>query len=284
MKDKKDFYINVDMLDRDDKPVTIKYHPVLYALIQGGKALLKDKRHFFGIVTGNVGDGKSNLVSMLVALWEQEHGRRMTYDNVVWTTEKFIEKTDRDDNVGHAIWWDEAIQGVSGKKMALTTEGELLKISLVTKRFKRHFYILIVDEIEEYSWKLIKMANFWIHVHTKHNNRGYFKCWVDKTKIKTIYQAFKYYKWDWSKINISPDLIGRFKDYLDTFFYEEEYDKKKLEGTQVGKDGKKINPVQLRNERIIKLKEFGVSSVVIAEVEGLAKRTVNEIVQKGRMA
>lgn len=276
-----DFYITVDMPDKDGKIYPFKYHPVLYSIIKGGQALMRDKRHFFGIVTGNVGDGKSTLVAQLVALWEKENGRHISFDNIVWTTEKFIEKTDREDNKTYAIWWDEAIQGATGKKVALTKEGDMLKISLVTKRFKQHFYVLVVDEIEEYSWKLIKMCNFWIHVHTKYNERGYFKCWVDKNKIKTIYQAFKYYKWDWSRINITPDLIGRFKDYLPKLFDEVEYDKKKLEETQVlekENQGKKI----ITNEQIeaLKLSAQGLPNTKIAAKLNRDRKTIGEWLRK----
>jgi len=239
----KDFYVKVRLKSKAGYYKYYNIHPVLYALIEGGYALMNDKRHFFGVITGNVGDGKSNLASQLVALWEKKNKRDMTLDNVVWTTKKFIEKTDNPNNKTHAIWWDEAITGATGRN-SITTEGEMLKISIVTKRFKKHFYLLIVDEVEEYSWKLIKMANFWIHVHTKYNERGYFKCWTSKRKIKQIYQAFKYYKWDWSRITVYPDMVGRFFDYLPSLLDEQEYDKKKLEETQVlNKDDKekKIN-------------------------------------------
>jgi len=274
-----DFYITQKMPDKDGNLYPFKFHPVLYSLIKGGKALMDDKRHFFGIVTGNVGDGKSTLVAQIVALWEKENGRNLSFDNVVWTTEKFVEKTDRDDNKTHAIWWDEAIQGATGKKVALTKEGDMLKISLVTKRFKQHFYVLVVDEIEEYSWKLIKMANFWIHVHTKYNERGYFKCWVDKKKIKTIYQAFKYYKWDWSRITITPDLIGRFKDYLPKLFDEVEYDKKKLEETQVLEKKDKDDKKNLQFERVTKMKAKGFKQREIADIENISQQTVSKILQ-----
>jgi hypothetical protein len=238
--DKKDFYIKTRLRSKTGVYRYYNIHPVIHAIIEGGYALMEDKRHFFGIITGNVGDGKSNLAAQLTALWEKKNKRHMDWDNIVWTTKKFIEKTDRGDNFTKAIWWDEAITGATGRN-SITIEGDMLKISIVTKRFKKHFYLLIVDEVEEYSWKLIKMANFWIHVHTNYNERGYFKCWTSKRKIKQIYQAFKYYKWDWSRINTYPDMVGRFFNYLPSLLDEGEYDRKKLEETQVQDKTKKNN-------------------------------------------
>jgi len=237
----KRFNIGVQMKDKDDNYKNFYYHPVIHALVKGGIELMNDNRHFFGIITGNVGDGKSNIAAQIVALWEHLHKRRISFENVTWTSQKFVEKTDRDDNKTYAIWWDEAITGATGKKMALTAEGEMLKIALVTKRFKQHFYILIVDEIEEYSWKLIKMANFWIHVKTHYRERGYCDIYLKKKKIKQIYQAFKYYKWDWSRITIRPDLKARFNNYLPYLFDEKEYDKMKLQETQVAKKEVKVS-------------------------------------------
>jgi len=275
---KSNFYCKVRL---QSKSGTMKYyniHPVLYAIIEGGYALMNDNRHFFGIITGNVGDGKSNLAAQLISMWERKNKRHLSYDNIVWTTEKFIMQTDRSDNKTHAIWWDEAIQGATGKKMAMTSEGEMLKISIVTKRFKKHFYLLIVDEIEEYSWKLIKMANFWIHVHTRYNERGYFKCWTSKRRIKTIYQAFKYYKWDWSRINIKPDVVGRFFDYLPSLLDQEEYDKHKLAATQViqkkKENDKKSKQFSLEQLEVFNLIKEGKSKTEISDKLGIPRTTI----------
>lgn len=280
----KKFYIKKELLNKDNKLQEFEFHPVIYAIIQAGLEMVKDNRHFFGLITGNVGDGKSNLVASLVSLWESEFSRRMDFDNIVWTSKRFTEKTDRDDNKTKAIWWDEAIQGATGKKVALTSEGELLKISLVTKRFKKHFYILVVDEIEEYSWKLIKMANFWFHVKTKYRQRGYFDGYLDKKKLKTIYQAFKYYKWDWSRITIKPDVVGKFKDYLGVFFDQEEYDSRKLEETRVNEKEKDNTPISkiknLDSQELIKLKNKGLTQEEIADIKGVSQQLVSKVLRQ----
>lgn len=229
----RDYYVKVEMKNKEGKLQDFHFHPSLYSLINTGIDFMKKNRHFFGLITGGVGDGKSNLAVSLGALWEYKNNRKFGFDNMVWTTKSFIEKTNREDNKTSCILWDEAIQGATGKKMALTTEGELLKISIVTKRFKKHFYILLVDEIEEYSWKLIKMANFWIHVKNQYGERGSFDMYVDKGKIKAIYQAFKYYKWDWSKVTLRPDFKGNFNPYLNDLLSDKIYDDIKLKETQV---------------------------------------------------
>jgi len=281
---KDNFYCKVRLKSKNGVMKYYNIHPVLYALIEGGYALMNDNRHFFGIITGNVGDGKSNIAAQLVSMWEKKNKRNLDYDNIVWTTEKFIKQTDREDNKTHAIWWDEAIQGATGKKMALTSEGEMLKISIVTKRFKKHFYLLIVDEIEEYSWKLIKMANFWIHVHTKYNERGYFKCWTSKRKIKTIYRAFKFYKWDWSRINIYPDTIGRFFDYLPSLLDQDEYDKKKLKATQVmdkkKADDKTVKQYSMKQFETLALFNEGLSKTAISDKLNVPRTTITDWIKK----
>lgn len=247
------FYIKKTLKTHKGTDKVFDIHPVLYALIKGGMELQKNRRHFFGLITGGVGDGKTNIATLLAALWEKEHKRQLNLkDNFVWTTEKFTLKTDDPDNKTYSILWDEAIQGAGGKQMALTQEGELLKISLVTKRFKRHFYLLLVDEVEEYAWKLIKMCNFWIHVKTKGLERGYFDCYITKSKIKAIYRAFKIYKFDWSRITFKPDFVGRHWFYFDKLINEEEYNQLKIEETQVNKENKKDKEKQLKKETISK--------------------------------
>jgi len=231
-------YKTYNMKDKNGNIVPVDYHLALVGVVEAAQIRLKENWDAFIIVTGSVGDGKSNLVAGITALFEHMNGREMDYDNVVWTSKAFVEKTDRGDNFGKAIWWDEAIQGSSGKKMALTSEGDALKMALVTKRFKKHFYILIVDEIEEYAWKLIKKASAWIHVKTIGLQRGYFDVYTKSSKIKTIYRAFKEYKWDWSRITLSSDLRGKFNKYMDVFFEQEEYDTKKLEATQIAQEEK----------------------------------------------
>jgi len=259
MAENSKYNVKVQLTNKDGELQDFYFHPGLYAMIQTGYEFMKKKRHFFGLITGGVGDGKSNLAVSLGALWEHFNERDFSIDNnIVWTTKKFIDKTNDETNQTHCIMWDEAIQGASGKKMALTTEGDMLKIAIVTKRFKRHFYILLVDEIEEYSWKLIKMANFWVHLENSYGERGYFKTYVNKGKIKAIYQAFKFYKWDWSKITLKPDIKGRFYPYLPEIIDEDLYDKTKMQETQVIEEeksgGKKISIQDLKRYNEIKEK------------------------------
>jgi len=279
-------YKTYHMENKDGEVVPVDYHLALVGVVEAAQIRLKENWDAFIIVTGSVGDGKSNLVAGITALFEHLNGRKMDYDNVVWTSKAFVEKTDRDDNFGKAIWWDEAIQGSSGKKMALTSEGDDLKMALVTKRFKKHFYILIVDEIEEYAWKLIKKASAWIHVKTIGLQRGYFDIYTKSSKIKTIYRAFKEYKWDWSRINLSSDLRGKFNKYMDVFFDQKEYDSKKLEATQIAEKEKEQKKTQMtdaqRFKLIINLKKAGFSIVKMSPILGLSPSAIDKIIVKGK--
>lgn len=246
------FYYHLTMIDKDGNEKLIELDPYLYGVIISSLVKKKNKWHNMILITGAVGDGKSTLVETLSAILEAKQGRQLTFDNVCWRTEKLIELTDNPDNVGHTLWWDESIQGAGSKQMALTSIGEKLKIAMVTKRFKKHTYIFVVDEINEFSHKLIRMCDAWIHVHTRGLERGFFKIWVNKRKILSLYDAFKNQKLTWKSkyVNmIRHDWAGRFKDYHGVFLDEHEYDKKKLEETKQSDE----NQRDAKSDRINKL-------------------------------
>lgn len=240
---KDDYYVHTHMKTINGTR-QVDFHGYLFGLIEALKFKVKNNWHAFIIITGNVGDGKSGLAEGLSALWEQLEERQLGFDNVVWVTEKFIEKIDRDDNFGHTVWWDEAIKGATGRKMAMTSLGEELLDGLVTKRFKKHLYILLIDDITRYSDTVIKMANAWIHVKAIGVDRGYFDSYVLPHKISYIYDWFKIHKKkSWPK-DIKPDGKGKYQDYSGLFLDAEEYNKRKLEETASTKK-EKINPKQL---------------------------------------
>ena len=197
------------------------------------KFRVKKKYHGFLILTGNVGDGKSAMSQGLGALWEHMNNGKLDLDRIVWRTEDFIKETDREDNFGKVIIWDEAIQGATAKSMGITNQGNLLKIALVTKRFKNHLYIFLVDEIEEYAWKLIKMCNAWVHVNAIGGERGYWEAYTKKYKIKSIYLTKKYqFTRGFTTTKHRPDAMGKFQDYTDVFVHEEDYNRKKMQNTR----------------------------------------------------
>ena len=228
-------YLTITLPNKKGKLIEVDYDGYIIGVCNS--CLLRQQHDWDNliIVTGGVGDGKSSLVEGISAYFQWHQDEPLSFDNVCWTSKAFVMKTDREDNFKSVIWWDEAIQGASGKKMALTKEGDALKNAIVTKRFKKHIYILLIDEIEEYSWKLIKKANAWFHVKSFGLKRGYFDCYTKKHKIQRLYNHFKKYKGTWEDEEVKwvkPDKMGRYMDYRGLFLDETEYDKKKLEETR----------------------------------------------------
>ena len=170
------------MQDRKDRKKKIKFDAYLFGVLEGITYKIQNKYHGFIIITGAVGSGKSTLAQGLSAVYGEMNNEKFQLNNIVWTSEKFVAKTDDENNIGEIILWDEAITGATGRKMGLTSQGDDLKNALVTKRFKRHLYILLVDEVEEYSWKLIKMAQAWIDVKAYGADRGHFDVYTKKKK------------------------------------------------------------------------------------------------------
>lgn len=242
-------YFTITLPNKKGKLIEVDYDG--YILGVCNTALLRQKHNWDNlfIVTGGVGDGKSSLVEGISAYLQWQQDKQLSFDNVCWTSKAFVMKTDRDDNFNDTIWWDEAIQGAGNKKMALTRDGDALKNAIVTKRFKKHIYILLVDEIEEYSWKLIKKANAWFHVKSFGLRRGYFDCYVKKHKIQRLYNHFKKYKGTWEDKEIKwvkPDKKGRFMDYRGLFLDEKEYDKMKLEETKQVEESESSTPNKIK--------------------------------------
>lgn len=244
LQEKHNPYVIIDVKDKNNKLRKIYMHGYLVGMEIAFAIKKKHEFHNLVIVTGDVGSGKSTLTEGLAGINSHFNNKKLTFDNVSWATDKFIEKTDRDDNRETAQWWDESIQGATGRSMALTKLGNKLKIAFVTKRFKRHTYYLAIDEINEYSWKLIKMADAWIHVKTIGLQRGYFNAYTSKNKIKFIYKAFKEYNKDWNSKevrDIYPDCKGKFDNYHGLFLDPKEYDSLKLEETKQIEDEGQIS-------------------------------------------
>jgi energy-coupling factor transporter ATP-binding protein EcfA2 len=240
----KDMYFPFDVTTWDGKKKTITLHSFLYGLLLATHIKKQNKFHSMILVTGAVGAGKTSLAEGIAGI--DAHIRKTTISiekNISWTTEKLIAQTDRNDNYEDVLWWDESIQGAGGRNMALTDIGNKLKKALVTKRTKKHTYIFLIDEIEEYSWKLIKMCTAWIHVEKEYLDRGMFKCFLAKNKIKYLYTQMKVFRHSWGHPDVNcvrPDGVGRFQDFTNIFIDVDEYEKQKIEQTkQIEEEGKK---------------------------------------------
>lgn len=193
------------------------------------------KLHNLVLVTGDVGSGKTTFTEGFSAVNASNVNSKLTLDNFAWTTKNLLEFTDKEDNIDMPVIWDESIQGASGRNMALTNEGNKLKMAIVTKRFKRHTYYFLIDEINEYAWKLIKMCDAWIHIKRIGMTRGYFNVYTNKNNIKWLYFQFKYLNRSWNHPDVNkvyPDCVGKFDDWTDLFISESEYEKMKMKETK----------------------------------------------------
>jgi len=195
--------------------------------------------HNLLIICGKVGAGKSALAEGLAALDANMSNQTLTFDNIAWRIQPFIEKMDDSDNIGAPLIFDESIMGATGRSMGTTSLGIKLRIGLITRRWKLHTYVLLVDEINELSDKLIRMCDVFINVRTMGIKRGYFDCYTNKSKIEFLFNAFKQHKKTWnSKVvrNIKPDCKGKFPDYSGMFFNKKEYSEMKDKETKQMED------------------------------------------------
>lgn len=243
-------YVKVKVTDRFGTDRYIQMHGYLIGMEAAFQVKKDNKLHNLVIITGTVGAGKSSLVQGLSGVNAKWNNQQLDFDNISWSTEKFIEKTDKEDNIGTPQWWDESIQGAGGRSMAITSMGNKLKMAFVTKRFKKHTYYLVIDEINEYSWKLIKMADAWINVRRMGLRRGYFDVYTKKKHIQFIYNAFKFYNATWNSKyvkNIYPCCKGKFENYEGLFLDEDEYNRLKLEET---KQLEATSGVQWKKEKV----------------------------------
>lgn len=253
LKDSKNLdnpYVQIKVQNRFGKIQYVDMHGYLVGMEAAFFLKKKHEFHNLVILTGDVGAGKSTLIEGQSGVNATFSKQQLTFDNISWATEKFIQKTDAKDNIESPLWWDESIQGATGRQMAISSLGNKLKIAFVTKRFKKHTYYLAVDEINEYAWKLIKMADAWIHVKKIGLTRGYFNVYTDKRKIKFIYNGFKFHNKDWTSKEIKsiwPDCKGKFENYRGLFLDPNKYDQLKLEETQ---QIEKAGGIQWSNDKV----------------------------------
>jgi len=237
------------------------------------------------LVTGDVGDGKSTLAQLISAIWEWFFGRQQTMDCIVWRSENFTEQIEKEDNETKVILWDEAIQGGTGRD-GLTKQGQALKKAFVTKRYKRHLYLLLVDEIQEYNKKIISRTRAWIHCETYGLRRGYFKIYDDKTQIKRMYRKIKKYDLELEEVikTEKPSFRGYQQDTTDIFYNEVEYKKKKAtETSKEDKEGKSVHNIsKFKVEIIQRLKDKERSWKDISEVFGESENGVRMWFQRNK--
>lgn len=212
-----------------------KISPILFSSLSLLKRDVSNNWDGLIIVTGAVGTGKSTLATTIAGIWELLFQRELTIDNFTWKPEGIIEFTDRDDNETQVIVMDEAIQGATGKD-SLTKIGNALKVTLVTKRRKKHLYLLLVDEVQELSKKVISRSSFMIDCRTilrkGEKERGYFKVY-DKQETTQIYWLLKKYLIkSISEYKGKSKPFYKFWDNKDIFVSDSEYEEKKIQETK----------------------------------------------------
>lgn len=238
------------------------------------------------IVTGKPGSGKSNGSVGLAGTWEDIlYNRQFDLDKLHFLPDKVIERTNLENNETEAIDYDEAIQGATSKD-GMTKIGFILRKALVTKRRKRHFYLVNVDNLKELSDKVIERAVAWYHFYYYRDKtgkyvKGLFKVFSSQEALK-VYEDLKNKKYN--AIEDHPIFVNKWRNYktgkyLDIWFLESEYDKKKTRDTNLlnkTESSKNKEIVEQRNKLIMELLKTRTQADV-GKMIGLSRSGISEI-------
>lgn len=270
--------ISVYVENYEGKQVKVNYDPYLYGLVLALAKRRQKNWHALILISGAVGDGKSTLGDGIAGLDSYITGSKYNLDGVVFSTTAFEKFCDMQDNYTNPLKYDEAIEGATSQDMARSAKGLSFKKKIIQKRKKRHLYIMCIDELEEYSWKLVKMADAWIHVKSFGLQRGYFDITTNPTKIKTKYLLLKNKMYrDANKIY--PDKLNcTFMNYENIFIDDKAYQIKKDEETRNDKDNK--TDKDKRNEAIMRALESGLTQIQTAKIFGLSRSYVSDLKAK----
>lgn len=269
--------IAVKVRDKNNKLRKIYMHGYLIGLELANNERANNKYQSMGLIIGGVGTGKSSLTKGMAGVNGTIRDTRLSLSNYSFTTNKFCSLFHQEEQKGLPQVFDESIEGIG--KLNTTAKGDKLKRTVVTGRFQLHTSYFLVDELQEFHPKLIRMCDFMIRVIRFGNKRGYFEAFTDKRKIKFIYNGLKYYGKTWSSAEIKripPDCRGRFPDYSGVFFDEEEYDKLKLEQTREDEDEKDKRDVALI-KTIQYLHSNGLTDSEIANETGYSRDQIGHL-------
>lgn len=274
-------FTNEDHVVIDYKGKKFKFPMILVSLLSIAKRRVDLKLDNIWLISGMVGVGKSTLAKGIAGVYQILFGRELSLDNFTWSSKGFIDFTDYPENETNVIVQDEGIVGMTGRD-TITKTGQQLKITLVTKRRMRIFYIILIDEIQEYSQKVINRSTLLLDARFIMKNgdptRGFFKIY-NSDEIKEVYWLLKEKKINSiQQYNAGIKPFYKFWDYENVFFDEKEYEAKKIEETKQNSDDTNIS------WKIEKTKAFGmwcrgIKQVDIAQELGLDQSTISKYVR-----
>jgi len=219
------------------------------------------------LITGEVGTAKSTMAQLIGGVWQMLNNKELNIEHFTWSAQGIVNAIDAEGNDNEVIIYDEAITGGTGRA-SLTKEGNLLKVGLVVGRRKRMVYIMILDELMEFSKKIISRASLLIDMRTLmvrgEATRGYFKVYQPKD-LKEIYWLLKEQRIKYiSHYNPYFNPFYKFRDCTDIFINEDEYEFEKIQQTRQQEESKKdkrdialINSIKYLRKQGLKLPDIG---------------------------
>lgn len=242
------------------------------------------------IITGKPGSGKSNMAKGIAGTQSEIfEGNPYTLENVHFSAESVVERTNLPDNKREVIHYDEAVQGGTSLD-GQSKIGKILRKAMITKRSKQHLYIACVDSLKELNDKIIERCVVWYHVFYIRDRNGIYRKGIYKTFKAN--QALKVYKdlkdrkvWTTEDHYIfkSNRKCKKYPLSENIFYDEDEYDKKKSEMTDL-LDLKDDKYLMQRNRMVMWALDKGTKQSEIAPILGLTRQAISDIKQKMRQA
>lgn len=266
-----------DHITFEYKGKDVKFPMILFSALSLAKRRVDLKLDNFWLISGAVGSGKSTIAQGIAGIYQILFNRELSMNNFTWRADGIVEFTDQPENETQVIIQDEGIIGMTGRD-GLTKSGQQLKICLVTKRRMRIFYLILIDEIQEYSQKVINRATLLLDTRFIMNKgeptRGFFKIY-NKKEIKEIYWLLKE-----KKIRGIEEYKARakpfytFYNYEDIFVSEKDYEDKKIEETNQSDESTNINWSSKKVKAFYLWASTNKKLVDIADIVGVSRTTM----------
>jgi hypothetical protein len=242
---------------------------------------------------GAEGEGKTTLSVAEGYYVADKTGRTFNHTRVfsdVTKMIKFLQDTDEE----IAIWDEPALQALSGD--ALTTIVKNLKRMLMMCRNKRHFIMINMTYFTEFGNYIVWQRPLgMVHVYSRNNLEPGRFIYIKKKYLEKLWYDWRskrvrnYKKYGARHIRGTfPDVLNQdYKYNVLSDFNFKEYEKNKNEAiASIGKETKKLNEKEIRNNIIIqtmfnyKTLHNKVSTKELASLFGLSQRTIEQILKK----